>query len=107
MIGKELIINYFEGCALNLKNDGSKDRSIHCFKENQPCAAGYGCPYVAIFNEDIFIFNEKLFSYSMENIYLQRNIFIFNEKISHLTINFYMQWKIFIFNSKFYMVNEL
>ena len=38
MIGKELIINYFEWCALNLKNDGSEDSSIHCFKE--PCAAG-------------------------------------------------------------------
>ena len=23
-----------------LKNDGSEDSSIHCFKENQPCAAG-------------------------------------------------------------------
>ena len=39
MIGKELIINSFQGCTLNLKNDGSEDSSIHCFKENQPCAA--------------------------------------------------------------------
>ena len=40
MIGNEQIINYFQGCALNLKNDGSEDSSIHCFKENQPWPAG-------------------------------------------------------------------
>ena len=29
-----------KGCALNLKNDGSEDGDIHCFKENQPYFAG-------------------------------------------------------------------
>ena len=40
MIKKDLIIDSFKGCALNLKNDGSEDNKIHCFKSTQPCSAG-------------------------------------------------------------------
>ena len=40
MLQKDLIVNSFHGCAVNLKSDGSKDDKIHCFKEKGPCAAG-------------------------------------------------------------------
>ena len=30
----------FKSCGLNLKNNGSKDGLIHCFKEGEPCQNG-------------------------------------------------------------------
>jgi len=39
-LSKDLIIDSFKGCALNIKTDGSEDGKIHCFKENKPCEAG-------------------------------------------------------------------
>ena len=40
MLEKDLIVNSFHGCAVNLKSDGSEDDKIHCFKEKGTCAAG-------------------------------------------------------------------
>ena len=37
---KEQIIDFFKGCALNLKADWSEDDLIHCFKKDQPCTSG-------------------------------------------------------------------
>ena len=37
---KELIIELFEPCTSNLKNDVSEDNLIHCFKDGQTCSAG-------------------------------------------------------------------
>ena len=39
-IPTDLIANSFLSCAITTSNDGSDDDHIHCFKENQPCAAG-------------------------------------------------------------------
>ena len=39
LVDKELISRSFKSCALNLKNDGSEDNMIHCFKNGQPCSA--------------------------------------------------------------------
>ena len=39
---KNLIINSFKRCGLNLKMDGTKDHLIQCFKEIQLCANGLG-----------------------------------------------------------------
>ena len=36
----DVIKNSFTSCALNLPVDGSKDDSIHCLKEGQPCRTG-------------------------------------------------------------------
>jgi hypothetical protein len=36
----EIVKRSFKACALNINVDGSEDYVIHCFKENQPCAAG-------------------------------------------------------------------
>ena len=38
----DVIKSSFKSCALNIAIDGSEDELIHCFKENQPCSAGYG-----------------------------------------------------------------
>ena len=35
-----MISKFFKTCALNLPVDGSQDSCIHCFKRDQPCAAG-------------------------------------------------------------------
>ena len=40
MLNKDLIVNSFHGCGVNLKTDGSEDEKIHCFKEKGPCFAG-------------------------------------------------------------------
>ena len=37
---KNLIINSFKNCGLNLTTDGNEHHLIHCFKEGQPCANG-------------------------------------------------------------------
>ena len=37
----DVIKSSFKNCALNIVIDGSEDELIHCFKENQPCSAGY------------------------------------------------------------------
>ena len=37
---KNLIIESFKSCGLNLKTDRSEDHLIYCFKEGQPCANG-------------------------------------------------------------------
>ena len=37
-LGKDVIEKSFKAFALNLKIDGWKDFSIHCFKQDQPCA---------------------------------------------------------------------
>ena len=37
---KNLIIESFKSCGLNLKTDRSEDHLIYCFKEFQPCANG-------------------------------------------------------------------
>ena len=34
-LSKQLIINSFKSCALNLAHDWSEDASIHCFKEGE------------------------------------------------------------------------
>ena len=39
-ISTEMIKNSFKSCAITTRVDGSEDDVIHCFKENQPCAAG-------------------------------------------------------------------
>ena len=39
-LDKTVIISSFKSCALTGAVDGSEDRHIHCFKENQPCRAG-------------------------------------------------------------------
>ena len=39
---KNLVINSFKSCGLDLKADASKDHLIHCFKEGQSCADGLG-----------------------------------------------------------------
>ena len=39
---KNLVINSFKSCGLDLKVDASKDHLIHCFREGQPYADGLG-----------------------------------------------------------------
>ena len=39
-LNKRMIIDSFKSCALTVAVDGSEDRHIHCFKENQPFRAG-------------------------------------------------------------------
>ena len=39
-LDKDMIRNSFKVCGLTLKDDGSEDDLIHCFKAGQPCAAG-------------------------------------------------------------------
>ena len=39
-LSKEVIVESFKSCALNLANDGSEDERIHCFKPKEPCHAG-------------------------------------------------------------------
>ena len=39
-LDKDMIRNSFKVCGLTLKDDGSEDDLIHCFKTGQPCAAG-------------------------------------------------------------------
>ena len=36
----DVIKSSFKSCALNIAVDGSEDRLIHCFKEDQSCSAG-------------------------------------------------------------------
>ena len=42
LINAPLITKSFKSCGLNLKNDGSEDGMIHCFKKEQPCESGSG-----------------------------------------------------------------
>ena len=37
---QQVIIDSFKHCTLTIPMDGSEDLLIHCFKSNQPCAAG-------------------------------------------------------------------
>ena len=39
-LDRNIVIKSFPVCGLNLPPDGSKDHSIHCFKEEQSCSAG-------------------------------------------------------------------
>ena len=39
-ISKEIIVNSFKVCTLNIAVDGSEDSKIHCFKEGETCEAG-------------------------------------------------------------------
>lgn len=39
-LSKELIINSFKTCGLNLSVDGSEDEKIHCFKKEGACPEG-------------------------------------------------------------------
>ena len=40
-LSDDIIKRSFKACALNLNVDGSENSCIHCFKPDQPCAAGY------------------------------------------------------------------
>lgn len=40
-LGENIIKRLFKVCLLNLNINGSEDSSIQCFKQDQPCAAGY------------------------------------------------------------------
>ena len=39
-LSKEMIVESFKSCSLNLANDGSEYERIHCFKPKEPCHAG-------------------------------------------------------------------
>ena len=39
-LSKEVIVESFKSCALNIANDESEDEIIHCFKPKDPCHAG-------------------------------------------------------------------
>ena len=39
-LSKEVIVESFKSCALNLANDRSEDERIHCFKPKESCHAG-------------------------------------------------------------------
>ena len=39
-LSKEMIVESFKSCSLNLANDRSEDERIHCFKPTEPCHAG-------------------------------------------------------------------
>ena len=40
-LGEDIIEKSFKVFVLNLNIDGWKDFPVHCFKQDQPCVAGY------------------------------------------------------------------
>ena len=62
-LSPELIVNSFKCCGINLKNDGSEDNLIHCFKQKQPCESG-----AEILKSQLSVLEEPLRSNPFEEI---------------------------------------